>query len=64
MNELTKRGIKILMQTKDRLIIETTKTMDTIFYMQTLWWHIAKMEADDIWHDGKLVERNLLYYYR
>ena len=59
---LAQRWIKVLLQTKDRLVLETTKTLDTLFYIQTFGWHIEDIQADDITKDGETIERNILYY--
>lgn len=61
---LAQRWIKVLLQTKDRLVLETTKTLDTLFYIQTFGWHIDNIQADDITKDGETIERNILYYYK
>lgn len=61
---LAQRWIKVLLQTKDRLVLETTKTLDTLFYIQTFGWHIDNIQADDIIKDGETIERNILYYYK
>lgn len=61
---LAQRWIKVLLQTKDKLVLQTTKTLDTLFYIQTFGWHIEDIQADDITKDGKTIERNLLYYYK
>lgn len=61
---LAQRWIKVLLQTKDKLVLQTTKTLDTLFYMQTFGWHIEDIQADDITKDGKTIERNILYYYK
>lgn len=61
---LAQRWIKVLLQTKDKLVLQTTKTLDTLFYIQTFGWHIEDIQADDITKDGKTIERNILYYYK
>lgn len=61
---LAQRWIKVLLQTKDRLVLQTTKTIDTLFYIQTFGWHIEDIQADDITKDGETIERNILYYYK
>lgn len=61
---LAQRWIKVLLQTKDKLVLQTTKTIDTLFYIQTFGWHIEDIQADDITKDGKTIERNILYYYK
>lgn len=61
---LAQRWIKVLLQTKDKLVLQTTKTIDTLFYIQTFGWHIEDIQADDITKDGETIERNILYYYK
>ena len=61
---LAQRWIKVLLQTKDKLVLQTTKTLDTLFYIQTFGWHIEDIQADDITNDGETIERNILYYYK
>lgn len=61
---LAQRWIKVLLQTKDKLVLQTTKTLDTLFYIQTFGWHIEDIQADDITKDGETIERNILYYYK
>lgn len=61
---LAQRWIKVLLQTKDKLVLQTTKTLDTLFYIQTFGWHIEDIQADDITKGGKTIERNILYYYK
>lgn len=61
---LAQRWIKVLLQTKDKLVLQTTKTLDTLFYIQTFGWHIEDIQADDIIKDDKTIERNILYYYK
>ena len=49
----------------NRVIISSMNTFDTLFFMQSLWWHLNKIEEDDIRDkDMWRVERNLLYYYK
>ena len=61
---LAQRWRKVLLQTKDKLVLQTTKTLDTLFYIQTFGWHIEDIQADDVTKDGKTIERNILYYYK
>lgn len=61
---LAKRGIKVLLQTKDQLVIQTTKLIDTMFYIQPFGWHLDNIQPDDFKVNGKEVERNILYYYK
>lgn len=62
--QLAQKWIKVLLQTKDRLVLETTKTIDTLFYLQPFWWHLENIQEDDIYKDGKRIEKNILYYYK
>lgn len=60
-----KKWIKICLEEPKRMIIHTTRLLDTLFYMQSLWWKLWNMEADDIiTNDGKVIEWELLYYYK
>ena len=56
-------GIKILHKDENNLVLETTKLIDTLFYVSsTNRWRIDRIQADDFYKDGKLTERNILYY--
>lgn len=60
-----KKWIKICLEEPKRMIVHTTRLLDTLFYMQSLWWKLWNMEADDIiTNDGKVIEWELLYYYK
>lgn len=60
-----KKWIKICLEEPKRMIIHTTRLLDTLFYMQSEWWKLWNMEADDIiTNDGKVIEWELLYYYK
>ncbi len=61
---LAQRWIKVLLQTKDQLVIQTTKLIDTLFYIQTFGWHLDNIQPDDYKVNGKEMERNILYYYK
>lgn len=62
---LADKGWTVVAEWSNRLIISSMNTYDTIFFMQTLGWHLSDIKEDDIW-DKEMwrVERNLLYYYR
>lgn len=62
--KLAQKGIKVLHKDKEHLVLQTTNLIDTLFYVQTFWWHIDDIQADDITKDGKTIERNILYYYK
>ena len=65
MDTKLKKWIKICLEEPKRMIIHTTKLLDTLFYMQSEWWKLWDMQADDIiTNDGKIIEWNLLYYYK
>lgn len=52
--EFMKKWIKIIFQSKNELVIYTDKLFDTLFYMQSLWWHLDRIDDTD----------QLLFYYR
>lgn len=52
--EYMKKGITIVFQSKNELVIHADKLIDTLFYMQSLWWHIDRIDDTD----------QLLFYYR
>lgn len=63
--ELMKKWIVVHIDKPKYCIITTTKLFDTIFYMQSLWYHLADIQEDDIWDkDMWRIEQNILYYYR
>lgn len=65
MDAKLKKWIKICLEEPKRMIIHTTKLLDTLFYMQSEWWKLWDMQSDDvITNDGKIIEWNLLYYYK
>ena len=64
-NELAKRGIKILLKDEENLVLETYNLLDTLCYVtSTGRWRINELIPDDIKHNGKTIERNVLYYKR
>lgn len=62
---MTIKPINILVEWDRYMIVSTTDTLNTLFYMSSQWWHLSKMEEDDI-RDKDLwrIEQNILYYYR
>lgn len=64
-NELAKRGIKVLLHTDECLVLETYNLLDTLCYVtSTNRWTIDDLIPDDIYRDGKRIERNILSYKR
>lgn len=62
---LAKRGIKILLKDEENLVLETYNLLDTLCYVtSTGRWIINEIIPDDIYHNGRLIERNVLYYKR
>lgn len=59
------RPINVLVEWDRYMIVSTTDTLNTLFYMSSQWWHLSKMEEDDI-RDKDLwrIEQNILYYYK
>lgn len=59
------RPINVLVEWDRYIIVSTTDTLNTLFYMSSQWWHLSKMEEDDI-RDKDLwrIEQNILYYYK
>ena len=59
------RPINVLVEWDRYMIVSTTDTLNTLFYMTSQWWHLSKMEEDDI-RDKDLwrIEQNILYYYK
>lgn len=49
-----KRWIEIVFQSRTELVVHTDRLIDTLFYMQTLWRHLDRIDDQD----------QLLYYYR
>ena len=63
--ELAKRGIKVLLHDNDNLVLETYNLFDTLCYVtSTKRWIIDELIPDDIYRDGKKIERNILSYKR
>lgn len=63
--KLAQRGIKIIHKDEHNLVLETTKLLDTLFYVSSMnKWRIDRIQEDDYVSNGKKKERNLLYYYR
>jgi hypothetical protein len=62
---MTIKPINILVEWDRYMIVSTTDTLNTLFYMSSQWWHLSKMEEDDI-RDKDLwrIEQNILYYYK
>lgn len=62
---LADKGWTVIAEWKNRLIVSSFNTYHTIFFMQSLGWHLSDIKEDDIWDkDMWRVERNLLYYYK
>lgn len=62
---LADKGWTIVAEWNKRCIVSSVNTYHTIFYMQSLWWHLKDLQEDDIWDsDMGRIERNLLYYYK
>ena len=63
--ELAKRGIKVLLHDNDNLVLQTYNLLDTLCYVtSTKRWIIDELIPDDIYRDGKKIERNILCYKR
>ena len=63
--ELAKRGIKVLLHDDNTLVLETYNLLDTLCYVTSSnRWIIDELIPDDIYRDGKKIERNILYYKR
>lgn len=57
--------IKVLHKDEHNLVLETTKLLDTLFFVSSLnRWRIGRIQEDDIYIDGKRIEKNILYYYK
>ena len=64
-NKLAKRGIKILLHDEENLVLETYNLLDTLCYVtSTGRWIINELIPDDVNHNGRIIERNILYYKR
>lgn len=58
-------GIKVLHKDENNLVLETTKLIETLFFVSSLnRWHINMIQEDDTYRDGKRIEKNILYYYK
>ena len=63
--KLAQRGIKVLHVDDNNLVLETTKLLDTLFYVSSMnKWRIDRIQEDDYKEWWKLKERNILYYYK
>lgn len=62
-NLLAKRGIKILLHDEENLVLETYNLLDTLCYVtSTGRWRINEIIPDDVNYNGRIIERNILYY--
>lgn len=60
---LAKRGIKILLQDEENLVLETINLLDTLcFVTSTGRWIINEIIPDDVNFNGRIIEKNVLYY--
>ncbi|MEE1071673.1 MAG: hypothetical protein U0L26_04675 [Cellulosilyticum sp.] len=61
--KLAKRGIKILLHDEENLVLETINLLDTLcFVTSTGRWIINEIIPDDIYSNGRFIEKNILYY--
>lgn len=64
-NKLAQRGIKVILHDEDNLVLETINLLDTLcFVTSTGRWIINEIIPDDINYNGRIIERNILYYKR
>ena len=64
-NKLAQRGIKVILHDEDNLVLETYNLLDTLCYVTSSnRWIIDELIPDDIYRNGKKIERNILYYKR
>lgn len=64
-NKLAQRGIKVILHDEDNLVLETINLLDTLcFVTSTGRWMINEIIPDDINYNGRIIERNILYYKR
>ena len=64
-NKLAQRGIKVILHDEDNLVLETTNLLDTLcFVTSTGRWMINEIIPDDVNFNGRIIERNVLYYKR
>lgn len=60
---LAQRGIKILLHDEENLVLETINLLDTLcFVSSTDRWIINEIIPDDIYSNGRFIEKNILYY--
>lgn len=63
--KLKQRGIKILLHDEENLVLETINLLDTLcFVSSTDRWIINEIIPDDIYSNGRFIEKNVLYYKR
>lgn len=62
---LAQRGIKILLHDEENLVLETINLLDTLcFVTSTGRWIINEIIPDDVNFNGRIIEKNVLYYKR
>lgn len=62
---LAQRGIKILLHDEENLVLETINLLDTLCYVtSTGRWIINEIIPDDVNFNGRIIEKNVLYYKR
>lgn len=62
-SKLAQRGIKVILHDEDNLVLETTNLLDTLCYVaSTNRWIINEIIPDDVNFNGRIIERNVLYY--
>jgi len=62
---LAQRGIKILLHDEENLVLETINLLDTLcFVTSTGRWIINEIIPDDVNFNGRIIEKNILYYKR
>ena len=62
-NKLAQRGIKILLHDEENLVLETINLLDTLcFVSSTDRWIINEIIPDDIYSNGRFIEKNILCY--
>lgn len=63
--KLEQRGIKVILHDEDNLVLETINLLDTLcFVTSTGRWIINEIIPDDVNFNGRIIERNVLYYKR
>lgn len=63
--KLAQRGVKVILHDEDNLVLETTNLLDTLcFVTSTGRWIINEIIPDDVNFNGRIIERNVLYYKR